>query len=95
MKTLLAAVALAALSTALPAAAPTAEPVPLGILSDAATPSAYRLDLTILPDQERFSGHAEIDVTLKGATSSLYLHGRDLKVAGAVAKVGGKTIKAA
>lgn len=95
MKTLLAAVALAALSTALPAAAPTSEPVPVGILSDAATPSAYRLDLTIIPDQERFSGHAEIDVTLKGATSSLYLHGRDLKVAGTVAKVGGKTIKAA
>ncbi|MET0375523.1 MAG: M1 family peptidase, partial [Rhizorhabdus sp.] len=91
MKNLLAAVALAALSTALPAAAPVAEPVPLGILSDAATPSAYRLDLTILPDQERFSGHTEIDVTLKGATSSLYLHGRDLRVSGAVAKVGGRT----
>ncbi|KRB86480.1 peptidase M1 [Sphingomonas sp. Root710] len=94
MKNLLAAVALAALSTALPAAAPIAEPVPLGILSDAATPSAYRLDLTVLPDQERFSGHTEIDVTLRGATSSLYLHGRELKVSSAVAKVGGKTVKA-
>jgi len=98
MKKFLVAAASAALavslSTALPAAAPAPEAVPLGILSDAATPSAYRLDLTVLPDQERFSGHAEIDATLKGETRSLYLHGRSLKVSGAIAKVGGKTVKA-
>ena len=94
MKKLLAAVALAALSTALPAAAPTAEPIPLGILSDAATPTAYRLDLTVIPENERFTGHTEIDVTLKSATPSLYFHGRNLKVTSAVAKVGGRTIRA-
>ena len=95
MKKLLAAVALAAMATtSLSAAAPTAEPIPLGILSDTATPTAYRLDLTILPDNERFTGHAEIDVTLKGATRSLYMHGRDLKVTSAVAKIGGKTVAA-
>ncbi len=100
MKKLLAAVALAALSvslstsaTAAPAAS-AAGPIPHGILSDAATPSAYRLDLTILPDQERFSGHAEIDATLKAATPSLYMHGRGLKVASVTAKAGGKTVKA-
>ncbi|RYE38881.1 MAG: M1 family peptidase, partial [Hyphomicrobiales bacterium] len=93
MKSLLAAVALAVLSAPL-AAAPSAEPIPLGILSDAATPTAYRLDLTILPDNERFTGHTEIDVTLKGATGSLYMHGRDLKVTSAVAKIGGKTVAA-
>jgi aminopeptidase N len=68
------------------AAAPA--PVPQGILPDTAVPTAYRLDLTVLPDQPRFSGHAEIDVTLKAATSSLYLHGRDLKVTTALARVG-------
>ncbi|MFD2500719.1 M1 family metallopeptidase [Rhizorhabdus histidinilytica] len=94
MKKLLAAVALAALSVPLSAAAPVAEPVPLGILSDAATPLAYRLDLTILPDRERFSGHAEIDATLKGETGSLFLHGRSLKVARVVARAGGRTVEA-
>jgi len=94
MKKLLAAVALAALSAPLYAAAPAAEPVPLGILPDAATPSAYRLDLTVLPERERFSGHAEIDATLKVATGALYLHGRQLKVSSAVAKAGGETVNA-
>ena len=92
MKTLLAAVALAALSAPLMAATPITEPVPLGILSDAATPVAYRLDLTVLPDQERFTGHAEIDATLKGETRSLHLHGRSLKVANVTARVGGRTV---
>ena len=68
------------------AAAPA--PVPQGILPTTAVPTAYRLDLTVLPDQPRFSGHAEIDVTLKAATSSLYLHGRNLKVTTALARVG-------
>ncbi len=95
MKKLLAAVAWAALSTGLPAAAVTPQAIPLGILSDTATPSAYRLDLTIIPDNERFSVHAEIDVTLKGKTSSLYMHGGDLKVSSAVASAGGETVKAA
>jgi aminopeptidase N len=94
MKKLLAAVALVALSAPLMAAAPTAEPAPLGILSDAATPVAYRIDLTVNPDKERFSGHAEIDATLKRETRSLYLHGRSLKVASVTARAGGKTVKA-
>ncbi|MDO6414748.1 M1 family metallopeptidase [Sphingomonas sp. BIUV-7] len=67
---------------------------PKGKLPDQARPIAYRLDLTILPDQPRFSGHAEIDVTVKAETKSLYLHGRDLTMAGARAIVGGKTIPA-
>lgn len=94
MKKLLAATAWAALSTSFPAAAAPAEPIPLGILSDAATPSAYRLDLTIIPENERFSGHAEIDVTLRNTTSSLFMHGRDLRIGSAIAKAGGKTVKA-
>lgn len=70
------------------AAAPTTPPVPQGLLPDTARPTAYRLDLTVLPDQDRFSGHAEIDVVLKAPAHSLYLHGRDLKVTTALARVG-------
>ncbi|WP_167397782.1 M1 family metallopeptidase [Sphingomonas faeni] len=67
---------------------------PKGRLSDAAIPKAYRLDFTILPEADRFSGHDEIDVTLKAATKSLYIHGRDLKIGKAVAMVGGKATPA-
>jgi len=98
MKRLLA-VALATLSAPLTAAAaltaaPAAEPIPLGILSDAAMPLAYRIDLTVLPEKERFTGHVEIDVTVKAATRSLYLHGRDLHIGAVAARVGGRTIPA-
>src|ERR1700761_3053277 len=74
---------------AAPAIVPDAK-APKGRLSDAAPPRAYRLDFTILPEADGFSGHDEIDVTLKAATRSLYLHGRDLVVAKARAVVGGK-----
>lgn len=53
-------------------------------------PLAYRLDLTVDPAQERFSGHVEIDATLKAASPFVDLHGRDLKMARAVATAGGK-----
>jgi hypothetical protein len=95
MRMFLPAILLAMSSASAPAiAAATADPVPHGILPDAATPSAYRLNLTVLPDQPRFSGHVEIDVTLKRPTTSLYLHGRDLKVGSARAMVGGATVPA-
>ena len=57
-------------------------------------PTAYRLDFTILPEADRFSGHDEIDVTLKQPARSLYLHGRDLRVTRATAIAGGKTVPA-
>lgn len=53
-------------------------PVPLGQLTDAVTPSAYRLDLTVDPAAPRFSGHVEIDATLHAPSRFVYLHGRDL-----------------
>src|SRR5690348_4666932 len=67
---------------------------PRGKLSDTATPKAYRLNFTILPEADRFSGHDEIDITLNRAASSIYMHGRDLTVTSAVATVGGKQIPA-
>ncbi|HEU4655440.1 MAG TPA: M1 family aminopeptidase [Steroidobacteraceae bacterium] len=71
-----------------------AEDYPQGKLPDAATPIAYRLDLTIVPDEPRFSGHVEIDVSVKAATRSLFIHGRELTVHKAVALVGKQQIKA-
>jgi len=54
--------------------------VPDGRLGDAIRPLAYRLDLTILPERETFSGHAEIDVEISTATEIIYLHGNELDV---------------
>jgi len=67
---------------------------PRGRLSSVAVPKAYRLDFTILPEADRFSGHDEIDVTLKAPVRKLYLHGRDLAVSWAVARVDGKDVPA-
>ena len=67
---------------------------PRGRLSDAATPLAYRLDFTIQPDKAGFSGHDEIDATLKAPTAHLYMHGRDLKVSKATATVAGQVVTA-
>ncbi len=76
------------------AAMPTDPAAPKGKLTDDAKPTAYRLDFTILPDQPRFSGHDEIDISVKRATRRLYIHGRNLAVSKAIAKVGGRNITA-
>jgi aminopeptidase N len=65
---------------------------PHGKLPDAATPQAYRLALTIIPEKDTFSGHTEIDIVVKARTSSLFMHGRDLKMGKAVAVQNGKDI---
>ncbi len=70
------------------ALAQSAPPLPTGKLPDTVKPIAYRLDMTILPEQERFSGHTEIDVELKQPAASIFMHGRDLKVSKAVVKIG-------
>lgn len=67
---------------------------PTGKLPDAATPIAYRLDFTILPDQPRFSGHTEIDIDLKAPASSLWMHGRDLHIAKATVRAGTTVVPA-
>ena len=76
------------------ASATSAAPVPRGRLSDAAIPQGYRLDLTIDPARERFSGRAEIDALLKARSASIFIHGRNLAVRKASATVGGRTVAA-
>jgi aminopeptidase N len=65
---------------------------PKGKLPGTVRPLAYRLDFTILPETDRFSGHDEIDVTLNQPAKSIYMHGRDLSVTRVVASVNGRTI---
>lgn len=64
--------------------------LPRGKLADAVTPLAYRLDLTVDPAAPRFSGRVEIDVTLRQPAATLFLHGRDLAMHRAEARIGGK-----
>ncbi|MFM5917198.1 MAG: M1 family metallopeptidase [Novosphingobium sp.] len=66
-------------------------PIPLGKLTDAVRPRAYRLDLTVDPSRENFTGHVEIDATLKAPSTFVDLHGRDLIMTRATATVGGQT----
>lgn len=77
--------------TATPAAEPAQPvdappPVPTGRLGMAVVPGAYRLELTLLPDQPSFSGRAQIDVRVAAATRVIYLHGNGLEVSSAVLK---------
>jgi len=66
--------------------------IPLGRLPDQAKPSRYRLNLTIDPSQERFSGRSQIDLTLNTKSNHIFLHGRNLKVSSVEARFNGKTI---
>lgn len=60
----------------------------------AATPRAYRLDLTIVPDRPRFSGHVEIEIDLSRSTMAIPIDGEGLHVSKATIRTGGKTIPA-
>ena len=66
---------------------PASADAPAGRLDDSAIPQAYRLDLSIDPGTDRFSGTAEIDLTLKHDSSRIFLHGRDLDITSATALV--------
>ena len=81
-------------TAAAPAAAIPAEagPMPAGKLDGSVVPSTYRLDLTIDPAKERFSGHVEIDATSRKASRFVWLHGKELKVSRVTATAGGKTL---
>ena len=56
------------------------ESTPSGRLPEDVRPVAYDLSLTIVPEQERFSGEVRIQVQLKKERQTIWLHGRDLHV---------------
>jgi aminopeptidase N len=60
----------------------------------AARPRAYRLDLAIVPDRPRFSGHAEIEIDLSGSTMAIPIDGEGLHVSKVMVRTGGRTIPA-
>src|SRR5688572_22467895 len=64
-------------------------------LPDAVQPTDYKLDLTIDPRQERFSGVAEIKLAVSAPASQMVLHGQDLNVTNAELRLAdGSAIKA-
>lgn len=67
--------------------------VPAGKLTGQVQPQAYRIDLTIDPRQERFSGKAEIDAVLKAASRTIDLHWRDLNLQVVEVLAGGQVLK--
>jgi aminopeptidase N len=54
--------------------------IPTGMLPPVAKPIAYDLQLTILPENARFSGHTVIDIDLSKPTHMLWINGKDLSV---------------
>ena len=73
-------VALALAGMPLPAVRAAGE-APQGRLPDDAVPQAYRVDLTVDPSQDRFTGHVEIDIATKTAQSR-FAFDRFLRVGG-------------
>jgi alanyl aminopeptidase len=61
--------------------------VPLAMLPRVIVPDRYRLSFVIDPRKENFSGHTEIDVTIVKPQTSFFIHGLDLRVSRAVARL--------
>ena len=71
-----------------------APPMPTGQLGDAVVPTHYDLDLTILPEKERFSGRVAIDVDIRKPAPVIWLHGIGLDVSEVWLESGGRRIEA-
>jgi len=77
---------------AAPAIPAEAGAMPAGKLDGSVVPAAYRLDLTVDPAKERFSGHTEIDAGMQKSSRYVWMHGKGLKVSKVTATAGGKTM---
>ncbi|HPE49580.1 MAG TPA: M1 family aminopeptidase [Hyphomonas sp.] len=67
---------------------------PVGRLSGLAWPLAYRVDLTVNPNEPRFSGHVEIDINLETSATGIWMHGLGLDVSDVEITAGGETRRA-
>jgi len=54
--------------------------MPLGQLGDAVVPLRYELDLTIVPERDRFSGRVAIAIDIREPSELIWLHGNRLNV---------------
>src|SRR5580658_2727349 len=61
------------------AAAPTLEPPKLRV-PDNIQPMRYAVDLTIVPDRDKFQGAVDINVDIRTATSVIWLNASDLEI---------------
>lgn len=68
--------------------------VPLGQLGEAVVPERYVLDLTIVPERERFSGRVAIEVRIHEPGTLIWLHGNRLDVEQAWLEQGDTRIEA-
>ncbi len=68
--------------------------IPTGQLGTAVVPRHYGLDLTILPEEDSFSGHVTIDVDINEPSSVIWLHGIDLNVSEVWLQTGDRRIDA-
>jgi alanyl aminopeptidase len=71
-----------------PAATAAEEPPPRGLLPEDVTPERYEIDLRVVPEEDRFSGEVRIAIRLARPRTSLWLHGRDLRVREARVRTG-------
>ncbi len=63
-----------------PVATAAAPEVPTGPLPEGVTPTHYTLALRIVPTEDRFSGTADIRVTIDRPTTEIWMHGTQLHV---------------
>ena len=63
--------------------------IPHAQLSGNVVPQSYRVDMTMDPDAEGFSGVVEIDVEILKPTNKIWLHGKHMTVSSATAMIGG------
>ena len=97
-----AALVAAALSLVLAACSKAPEPeapsstdvAPVGRLDSTVVPEHYRLELTVDPREDRFSGRTSIDVQLGADVGHVWLHGKGLDVSEAWVDAGGERIDA-
>jgi len=68
--------------------------MPLGQLGPEVVPERYELDLTIVPERERFSGRVAIDVRIHEPGPVIWLHGNRLDVSQAWLEQGETRIEA-
>jgi len=59
--------------------------VPHAQLGDNVAPTQYRVDLSMDPRQDTFSGFVNIDVVIKEPTKKIWIHGKDMTVTSAKA----------
>jgi len=63
-------------------------------LGDDVRPVRYRLDLTVIPQQDTFTGKIEIDLQVRKPTDTVWLNARDLTIDTAQLSAGGRTLAA-